>query len=180
MAPQRQWDPAVTVGEIVVWLLFFALLVPAGVVGWAIGHSTSGGHTVTRIVTVAAPATSAGIRSTTAATSVTQTTTASATAPASGTAAKGKAVFAAMGCGSCHTFTAAATSGTIGPNLDKKPAIDAKKTHMSLAAFVRESIVKPNAYISPGYPRSVMPQNFAKRLSKTQLTALVAFITGSK
>ena len=29
--------------EVGIWLLFFALLVPAGFVGWAIGHSTSSG-----------------------------------------------------------------------------------------------------------------------------------------
>jgi len=51
---------------------------------------------------------------------------------------------------------------------------------MPLAAFVRESIVKPNAYISPGYPKGVMPQTFATKLSKKQLANLVAFITSSK
>ncbi len=51
---------------------------------------------------------------------------------------------------------------------------------MSLAAFVRESIVKPNAYISPGYPGGVMPQTFATQLSKKQLADLVAFLTSSK
>ncbi len=51
---------------------------------------------------------------------------------------------------------------------------------MSLAAFVRESIVKPNAYISPGYPGGVMPQTFATQLSKKQLADLVAFLTRSR
>ena len=51
---------------------------------------------------------------------------------------------------------------------------------MSLAAFVRESIVKPNAYISPGYPSGVMPQTFTTQLSKKQLTDLVVFLTSSK
>ncbi len=41
-----------------IWILWIALLVPAGVVGWAIGHHGHGGkHTVT--VTVAAGATPA-------------------------------------------------------------------------------------------------------------------------
>jgi hypothetical protein len=51
---------------------------------------------------------------------------------------------------------------------------------MSLAAFVRESIVKPNAYISPGYPKGVMPQTFVTQLSKKQLADLVAFLTSNK
>ena len=40
---------------------------------------------------------------------------------------------------------------------------------MQLAAFIRESIVNPNAYIAPGYPKSVMPQTFGSTLTKTQL-----------
>ena len=175
-----------TVGEVFIWLLFFALLVPAGVVGWAIGHSTSGAHTVTRTVTVSATATSARTSATTTAatTSVTQTTpkrtTAPATAPTAGNAAKGKAVFLASGCASCHTFKAAGTSGTIGPNLDTTLSADAKNAHTPLVAFVRESIVKPNAYISPGYPKGVMPQTFATQLSSKQLADLVFFITSTK
>ena len=35
-----------------------------------------------------------------------------------GDAAAGKDVFASAGCGSCHTFSDAGSSGTVGPNLD--------------------------------------------------------------
>jgi mono/diheme cytochrome c family protein len=35
-----------------------------------------------------------------------------------GDAANGEAVFASAGCGSCHTLSAAGSTGTIGPNLD--------------------------------------------------------------
>jgi mono/diheme cytochrome c family protein len=35
-----------------------------------------------------------------------------------GDAEAGAAVFTSAGCGSCHTFAAAGTSGTTGPNLD--------------------------------------------------------------
>jgi cbb3-type cytochrome c oxidase subunit III len=36
-----------------------------------------------------------------------------------GDPAAGKEVFASAGCGSCHVFADAGTSGTIGPNLDE-------------------------------------------------------------
>ena len=36
-----------------------------------------------------------------------------------GDAAAGEPVFADAGCGSCHTFAAAGSSGTVGPNLDE-------------------------------------------------------------
>jgi len=161
------------VGEGVVWMLFFALLVPAGFVGWVIGHSTARGtQTVTRTVALSASVASA--------TQTTPVPTATVPASAAASAAKEKAVFVANACGSCHTFKPAGASGTIGPDLDTKPAIDAKKAHMPLAAFVRQSIVKPNAYISPGYPKGVMPQSFGAQLSKAQLADLVRFITGGK
>ena len=36
-----------------------------------------------------------------------------------GEAVDGAAVFASAGCGSCHTFTPAGSTGTVGPNLDE-------------------------------------------------------------
>ena len=36
-----------------------------------------------------------------------------------GDAENGKKIFAANGCGSCHTLSDAGTSGTVGPNLDE-------------------------------------------------------------
>jgi cytochrome c551 len=39
-----------------------------------------------------------------------------------GDAAAGKEVYASAGCGSCHTFADAGTSGTVGPNLDESSA----------------------------------------------------------
>jgi len=81
-------------------------------------------------------------------------------------------------CGACHTLAAAGTSGTIGPNLDKLVAY-AQQAKQPLEAFIHESIVNPNAYIQPGYPKGVMPQNFGQILTKTQLDALVTFLSQS-
>ena len=36
-----------------------------------------------------------------------------------GDAGAGEQVFASAGCGACHTFSAAGSSGTVGPNLDE-------------------------------------------------------------
>jgi cytochrome c551/c552 len=166
--------PIVALGEILMWLLFAALLAPAGAVGWAIGHYT-GHQGGTRTVTVSAAA-----PSTTAAASSTTTATAPATTAAAAPSAAGKAIFVSAGCGACHTFKAAGTSAKVGPDLDTAPATDAKKANMSLAAFVRESIVNPNAFIAPGFPKGVMPQNFGTSLGKSKIDALVSFIAGGK
>lgn len=86
-----------------------------------------------------------------------------------GNPAAGKAVFAANGCGGCHTFTPAGTKGTIGPDLDT--ALQGKD-----AEFVRESIVDPNAEIAQGFQPSVMPQTYGQQLTSKQIADLVAFL----
>jgi mono/diheme cytochrome c family protein len=49
----------------------------------------------------------------------------STTGGGSGDAAAGKEVFASAGCGGCHTFSAAGSTGGIGPNLDDaSPSFD--------------------------------------------------------
>jgi cytochrome c oxidase subunit II len=90
----------------------------------------------------------------------------------------GAAVFTNNGCGACHTLTAAHSTGQIGPDLDKLPQW-AAQAKQPLAAFVRQSIVSPNAYIQPGFPKGVMPQTFGTSLSKAQLDALVQYLISS-
>jgi mono/diheme cytochrome c family protein len=46
-------------------------------------------------------------------------------APAEGDPEAGREVFASAGCGNCHTFEAAGSSGTTAPNLDEaQPSFD--------------------------------------------------------
>ncbi|HEU4989134.1 MAG TPA: cytochrome c oxidase subunit II [Gemmatimonadaceae bacterium] len=78
----------------------------------------------------------------------------------------------ATACGACHTLAAAGTSGTTGPDLDK--VLKGRN-----AAFVKQSIVDPNAYITPGYGANIMPPNFAKTLSPAQIDALVQYLVKS-
>jgi cytochrome c oxidase subunit 2 len=97
------------------------------------------------------------------------------TALAAGSPAAGKKVYAANGCGGCHTFKAAKSTGKIGPALTKARLVaDAKRAKQPLQAFVRTSIVKPNAFVPKGFKKGVMP-SFAK-LTKKQLDDLVAFV----
>jgi cytochrome c oxidase subunit II len=89
----------------------------------------------------------------------------------------GEAVFTQNGCGSCHTLKEANATGTVGPNLDELPAA-AQRAGKPLEAFVRESIVDPDAYVAPGFPKGVMPKTFAN-LPKEQLDALVQYLVKS-
>jgi cytochrome c551/c552 len=173
----RQRNPQTTTGEVLIWVIFVALLFPAAFAGWAVGHYTSfpskPSATVTHTVTIG---TTSGATTSTAPTTSAATTT-SGGGGGGGNAAAGKAVFASSGCASCHTFKPAGATGTIGPDLDKAPAADAKADgNMALPAFIHESIVDPNKYIAKGYSKGIMPSNFGSSLTSKQLKDLVAFI----
>jgi cytochrome c551/c552 len=100
------------------------------------------------------------------------TTTANGGQNGSAGGSSGKAIFAANGCGSCHTFKPAGSSAQIGPDLDKL-AQYAKKAKQPLDGFVRESIVDPKKYVEAGY-QPIMP-SFAS-LPKAQLDTLVKYL----
>jgi mono/diheme cytochrome c family protein len=87
-------------------------------------------------------------------------------AAAAATPASGRAVFARMGCGSCHTLKAAGSHGVIGPSLD-----DALAHHTP--ASLKAKIADPGS-------GSVMPQDFARRMSATELAALVDFLMAAR
>jgi|SRR5579884_6548 len=91
-------------------------------------------------------------------------------------AVSGAAVFKNNPCGGCHTLTAAGTTGKVGPDLDKLPQW-AAQAHQPLASFIRTSIVDPNAYVQPGFPKGVMPP--FSSLPKPQLDALVQYLIQS-
>jgi mono/diheme cytochrome c family protein len=84
----------------------------------------------------------------------------------------GAQVFANNGCGGCHTLAAANSGGTTGPNLDESLPGQSE-------AMIEESIVDPEAKITPGYPAGVMPQEFGEKLSKEEIEALVKYLTES-
>lgn len=94
---------------------------------------------------------------------------------AAGNPAAGKKVYLTKGCGACHAFKAAGSTGTIGPSLAKSRLVaDAKRAKQPLTTFIRTSILKPNAFIAKGYRKNVMP-TYAS-ITKKQLDDLVAFI----
>ena len=101
-------------------------------------------------------------------------TTTTAKAPP-GDAKAGAKLFAAQGCGGCHTFTPAGSNKTIGPDLDKLADYANKAGASSTADFARESIQNPGAYIEKGY-QPIMP-DFGKTLTPKQISDLVAYLT---
>ncbi len=80
----------------------------------------------------------------------------------------GEAVFASAGCGGCHAFAPAGTDAAVGPSLDEIEGDE---------AFIRESIVDPNAVLAQGYQGGVMPNTYDKSLTDEQLDALVQYLS---
>jgi cytochrome c551/c552 len=161
-------------------VLFAALLFPAAFAGWAVGHYTSLGGKPSSVRTVTVASSSP---STTSATSTSATTTSATTTSTGGggNAAAGKTIFASNGCATCHTFQPAGATGSIGPNLDSAPTADAKAdNNMALAAFVKESIVNPDAYIAKGFKKGLMPTTFGNSIKGADLNNLVAFIVSGQ
>ncbi|HZO50651.1 MAG TPA: c-type cytochrome, partial [Gaiellaceae bacterium] len=96
-----------------------------------------------------------------------------------GGGSSGSATFASAGCGSCHTFEPAGSSGKVGPDLDNLAA-DAKTAGKPLADYVKESIVDPDAYVVSGFQKGVMPSTYGQTLTPAQIEGLVTYLTGSK
>ena len=135
--------------------LTFLLALTVGLAGCGLGGVRSGDETA------ALPETVVG-------------TVEQAPAVTSGDPAKGKSVFAANGCGGCHTYGPAGTSGTVGPKLNDLVAA-AKTAGQPLDAYVAESIKSPGSYVVKGYTDGVMP-SYAQ-LTSEQVGDLVAFLT---
>jgi cytochrome c oxidase subunit 2 len=82
----------------------------------------------------------------------------------------GKDSTGATPCGACHTLSAAGTTGTTGPNLDQ--VLKGKDP-----AFIKQSILQPNAQIAKGFGKGIMPPNYGSTLSGAEVDALVKFLS---
>jgi cytochrome c2 len=91
----------------------------------------------------------------------------------------GKQIFTAAGCGGCHTLSDAGTNGSIGPNLNELASAAQKfgKTRKeNPEQYVRESILKPEAFTVPGFRAGVMPSGYGDKLKPAQVKTLVQYL----
>jgi mono/diheme cytochrome c family protein len=90
----------------------------------------------------------------------------------------GDQIFTAAGCAGCHTFSPAGSNGTIGPNLNElAAAADKREPGKSAEDYVRESLLKPDAFLAPGFGNA-MP-SFDGRLTDKQIQALIDYLLKS-
>jgi mono/diheme cytochrome c family protein len=90
----------------------------------------------------------------------------------------GEELFASAGCIACHKFDALKSVGGVGPDLSQVGG------RLGVEQLL-QSIVKPNAVIAKRCPagpcpRNVMPQNYAERLSATQVETLAKYLAEHK
>jgi cytochrome c oxidase subunit II len=82
---------------------------------------------------------------------------------------QGETTSGATACGGCHKLADAGTAGGVGPDLNA--ALKGKD-----AAFIKESIVNPNAEIAKGFNANIMPDNYGKLLNAGEVDALVKYL----
>lgn len=134
-ARQRRTRSDATV-EAALMLIVLGLVAVAALAGWAVGHGAKG---------------TSGSKSTTTAPGI--------VLPGGGQAA-GRTVFASAGCGACHTFRPAGSTGSVGPNLDEtRPS--------------RQLVIDRVTNGKGGMP------SFKGRLTDAEIRAVADFVAGS-
>ena len=86
------------------------------------------------------------------------------------------------GCGACHAIGELGEKGKVGPDLSfiGETAVN-RIDGMSATEYLRQSILDPNAFITPTCPNgpclaNIMPRDYAMRLSSDQVEMMVAFL----
>jgi mono/diheme cytochrome c family protein len=78
----------------------------------------------------------------------------------------GAALFASMGCGSCHRLAAAGSDAELGPSLDERLPDHTR-------ASLRAAILRPPT-------AGMMPADFASRMSAAELDTLVTYLLAAR
>ena len=85
-------------------------------------------------------------------------------------AARGRTLFEAQGCDSCHSIAAVGAEGKLGPRLD---------TLDDDADDIVEAITEPREDIVDGYPERLMPADYAQHMNDSEIQALAAFVAAA-
>jgi mono/diheme cytochrome c family protein len=99
----------------------------------------------------------------------------------SGSAAAGEALFKSAtiagvpGCATCHSLQPGVR--LVGPSLADAATVAASAVDgMSAEAFLRQSIIEPDAHVTEGFMPGLMLQTYGEILSEEQINSLVAFL----
>jgi hypothetical protein len=90
------------------------------------------------------------------------------------------------GCGSCHKIGALGEQHKVGPDLSNIGNVaEERVAGLSAEAYLRQSILEPNAYIAPDCPNgpclpNIMPGDYGTRLTAQQVDMIVAFLLAQR
>ena len=86
------------------------------------------------------------------------------------------------GCGACHKIGSIGEAHKVGPDLSAIGlTAGGRVPGMTAEAYIRQSILEPNAYLAPACPNgpclpNIMPRDYATRLSAAQQDTMVEFL----
>ncbi|MBX3015688.1 MAG: c-type cytochrome [Caldilineaceae bacterium] len=90
-------------------------------------------------------------------------------------ASAGQSIALKYGCVGCHaTDPNTVSTGPTWHNIGDAAVI--RVSGESPALYLYDSIVQPNAFVVPGYPGNIMPQNFGDTMSTQELAEMVAYL----
>ncbi len=78
------------------------------------------------------------------------------------------------GCAACHSLDGSSRPGPTWKGLygSKRPLANGQEV-IADEAYLRRSILEPDAEVAQGFPKGMMPKNFAKKLSEDKVRTLV-------
>lgn len=96
-------------------------------------------------------------------------------APAESEALDGATIAQTVGCAACHSIDGSVLVGPSWLGLLGSTAPDGSTID---EAYLRESIVDPDASIAEGFNSGLMPPNYGSTLTDAEIDALVSYIAG--
>lgn len=112
----------------------------------------------------------------------TTTTTTTTTGPPAGDVAKGKALYASLGCQACHSLTGAKGVGPTFKGLaGSQVKLDNGQTVVADDAYLLKAIEDPDAQVVAGFPKGIMSATIRPgQVSQADAADLIAFIKQQK
>ena len=85
------------------------------------------------------------------------------------------------GCASCHSLDGSRRPGPTWKGLygRKRPLTNGQEV-VADEAYLRRAILTPDAEIAQGFPKRMMPKNFAQKLSEEKIRALIELIKSAR
>ena len=91
----------------------------------------------------------------------------------------GRLLFGRYGCTGCHVLADAGASGLVGPSLEGiGTRAGSTVAGLDAEAYLRQSILEPNAHLVPTYLENLMPGDFGTRIPQNELDLLVTYLAG--